>query len=191
MGPVLTQSRAILTIIRPTSFLVPKRSFAHANGKDEEELKKAREWLANFSRNTIPRSICTASFSRSSGPGGQNVNKVNSKATLKVPLISLLPLVPPIIHERLRSSRYLADRSDSLVIQSDEDRKQSSNLESCFSKLYKLIEASAREVIPGETSQEQKDRVKTLKRAEGEGRLKMKKLQSLKKSSRRGSKYDD
>lgn len=35
-----------------------------------------REWLKTFSaRTTIPRNICDISFSRSSGPGGQNVNK--------------------------------------------------------------------------------------------------------------------
>lgn len=35
-----------------------------------------REWLKTFSASTtIPRNICDISFSRSSGPGGQNVNK--------------------------------------------------------------------------------------------------------------------
>jgi peptidyl-tRNA hydrolase ICT1 len=89
-------------------------------------------------------------------------HRVNSKATLKVPLSSLLPLVPPVIHQQLRTSRYAAERTDTLVIQSDEARKQSSNVECCFEKLHSLIETSARAVIPGETSQEQKDRVKTL-----------------------------
>lgn len=42
---------------------------------DEEEVAAARKWLAKFDADTIPRSICDISFSRSSGPGGQNVNK--------------------------------------------------------------------------------------------------------------------
>lgn len=88
--------------------------------------------------------------------------RVNSKATLKVPLSSLLPLVPPLLHPSLRTSRYLADRADALVIQSDEARKQSANVESCYEKLYNLIEESARAVIPGETSEDQKERVKKL-----------------------------
>jgi len=41
----------------------------------EEELDAARKWLAKLDPDTIPRSICDISFSRSSGPGGQNVNK--------------------------------------------------------------------------------------------------------------------
>jgi hypothetical protein len=41
---------------------------------DEEQLRAAREWLANLDSKTIPRRIGAVSFSRSSGPGGQNVN---------------------------------------------------------------------------------------------------------------------
>ncbi|OKL60447.1 hypothetical protein UA08_04328 [Talaromyces atroroseus] len=129
---------------------------------DDADLHSAREWLANFNANSIPRGLCAISFSRSSGPGGQNVNKVNSKATLRIPLSSLLPLVPPILHQNLRVSRYLAERADALVIQSDEARKQSANVEACYEKLYKLVEESARAVIPGETSDDQKNRVKNL-----------------------------
>ncbi|TQB73584.1 hypothetical protein MPDQ_005688 [Monascus purpureus] len=158
---------------------------------DDEELRTARDWLANLNARTIPRHICQLSFSRSGGPGGQNVNKVNSKATLRVPLASLLPLVPRVIHSQLLSSRYAADKSQSLVIQSEESRKQATNVESCFEKLYQLLESSAKSSIPGETSQEQKDRVRNLKKAENEARIRKKKLHSSKKSSRRSSKYDE
>lgn len=56
----------------------------------------------------------------------------------------------------------MATRTDSIVIQSDESRKQSSNVESCFEKLHQLIEETARAVIPGETSEEQREKVKKL-----------------------------
>lgn len=43
---------------------------------DEEELQKARAWLAALDAEVIPlKTIGELSFSRSSGPGGQNVNK--------------------------------------------------------------------------------------------------------------------
>ncbi|KAJ5551164.1 hypothetical protein N7535_000893 [Penicillium sp. DV-2018c] len=164
------------------------RGFA---SQTEQDVQIAREWLRTLNAKSIPRNICEISFSRSSGPGGQNVNKVNSKATLKVPLDTLLPLVPRLVHPTLRASRYVADRSQCLVIQSDEERKQSNNVESCFDKLYQLLQSSAREVIPGETSQAQRNRVQKLQHAQNEGRLKDKKQRSDKKSSRRGSKYDD
>lgn len=41
----------------------------------EEEQKVVRQWLADYNPSTIPRRICDMSFSTSSGPGGQNVNK--------------------------------------------------------------------------------------------------------------------
>jgi hypothetical protein len=41
----------------------------------EAGLASARKWLEEFSSSTLPRDIGELSFSRSSGPGGQNVNK--------------------------------------------------------------------------------------------------------------------
>ncbi|KAL4779008.1 hypothetical protein BJX76DRAFT_352150 [Aspergillus varians] len=156
----------------------------------DDELNAAREWLSNFSSTTIPRHIGEISFSRSGGPGGQNVNKVNSKVTLKVPLDSLLPLVPHIIHSPLQASRYYAARAHSLVIQSEESRKQAANVDACYEKLHQLLKTTAKGVVPGETSPEQRDRVQKLEKAAKEARIKAKKLHSSKKGSRRGSRDD-
>lgn len=41
----------------------------------EADLASARKWIATFTFESIPRDIGDVSFSRSSGPGGQNVNK--------------------------------------------------------------------------------------------------------------------
>merc|ERR1712070_1005796 len=73
---------------------------------------------------TIPRSICDIGFSRSSGPGGQNVNKVASKATVRIPTSSILPLLPPLLRPHILASRYHAAKSSELVIQADDSREQ-------------------------------------------------------------------
>ena len=91
-----------------------------------------------------------------------NAIRVNSKATLKVPLSALLPLVPRLLHPPLRASRFATERSQTLVIQSDESRQQSANVEACYEKLNQLLISSAKEMIPGETSQAQRDRVTKL-----------------------------
>lgn len=39
------------------------------------EVELARKWLKTLNANTVPRHLGEVSFSRSSGPGGQNVNK--------------------------------------------------------------------------------------------------------------------
>ena len=41
----------------------------------EADQAAAREWLKAFGPDSIPKNSCNISFSRSSGPGGQNVNK--------------------------------------------------------------------------------------------------------------------
>ena len=42
---------------------------------DDEAHREARTWLERFNANAIPKNISEVTFSRSSGPGGQNVNK--------------------------------------------------------------------------------------------------------------------
>ncbi|KAK1824980.1 hypothetical protein LTR12_000521 [Friedmanniomyces endolithicus] len=137
-----------------------ERSYAaarHGAPADEADLSAARIWLSNLNPNTIPRTICQISFSRSSGPGGQNVN-----------------------------NRYHAARSNDLVIQADESRKQADNVEACFRKLSEVVAEAGREAVPGETSAAQGKRVEGLQKAEAAGRRRMKEMQSKKKSARRG-----
>ncbi|KAH7055794.1 peptidyl-tRNA hydrolase domain-containing protein [Macrophomina phaseolina] len=156
----------------------------------EEDLAAARKWLQALDSETIPKNICDVSFSRSSGPGGQNVNKVSSKATLRVPLDRLLPLLPAVLHNEIRSSRYYAANSHALVIQSDDSRKQTDNVHACFRKLHQLIVDAGRSAVPGETSEEQKERVQKLEKASNEARLRTKKFNSSKKSARKGGNPD-
>jgi peptidyl-tRNA hydrolase ICT1 len=106
-----------------------------------------------------------ASFLQSFGANRDEILETyrgNSKATLKVPLATLFPLVPRLLHPQLRASRYATERSQALVIQSDESRQQTTNVDLCYAKLHQLLVSSAKEVVPGETSQEQKDRVSKL-----------------------------
>ena len=90
------------------------------------------------------------------------ISRLNSKATLQVPLHSLHAILPRIFHQELNTSRYAAERSSSIVIQSDESRKRSDNVEACYLKLYNLIQSIAKTTIPGETSEDQVERVKGL-----------------------------
>ncbi|KAF2501008.1 hypothetical protein BU16DRAFT_555513 [Lophium mytilinum] len=169
-------------------FFASQRSASDATADD---IQAARRWLEKLDPDTIPKAICDLSFSRSSGPGGQNVNKVNSKATLKLEVSKLLAHVPGLLHRPIRSSRYYAPRSDSIIIQADDSRKQNDNTHSCFAKLHNLIVEAGREALPGQTSAEQSRRVKNLQKAENEHRLHAKKMHSSKKSTRRASGNSD
>jgi hypothetical protein len=44
----------------------------------DDSLKNLQSWLLRFSPVQFPKEICTVTFNRSTGPGGQNVNKLSS-----------------------------------------------------------------------------------------------------------------
>jgi ribosome-associated protein len=84
------------------------------------------------------------SFARSSGPGGQNVNKVNSKAVLR-----WTPAWNQSLPEAVRM-RFLAryagklTNDGELVLSCEEFRDQKRNQEGCLEKLRELVRAVAR-----------------------------------------------
>ena len=117
-----------------------------------------------------------ASFSRSGGPGGQNVNKVNTKVTLRLRLSELNGL-SEIELERAKS--LLANRitnDNEIVITSDEERSQRINLERAYFRMEALIAAAAR--LP------KKRKPSKPSRAAKEKRLQAKKRQGQKKAER-------
>jgi ribosome-associated protein len=91
----------------------------------------------------IPRSELRFSFVRSSGPGGQNVNKVASKAVLRWALAKS-PAVPADVRDRLIAAnrRRINDRGE-LVLTSQRYRDQAKNIDDCLEKLRQLIAAVA------------------------------------------------
>ena len=117
-----------------------------------------------------------ADFSRSGGPGGQNVNKVNTKVTLRISIAGLEGLNEAEI-ARLRetlASRITAE--DELVISASEERSQRTNLERAYTRMESLIVNAARlprvrrPTKPGKAAREE--------------RLKSKRIHALKKFER-------
>lgn len=94
-----------------------------------------RDVLSVAPRIQIPLDEFDFQFSRSSGPGGQNVNKVNSKATLRWrPLES--PSLPDDVRQRFATrfaSKLLTD--DSLLISCEKSRSQLLNRQGCLDQL--------------------------------------------------------
>lgn len=89
----------------------------------------------------LDESAMSFTFSRGGGPGGQNVNKVNTHATLTLPLEALEAAMPGWAYTRLceAAGRYLADNPPRLVIHASDSRSQLANRRSCVLKLRQLI----------------------------------------------------
>jgi protein subunit release factor B len=52
-----------------------RRKLSAAEIADGDAVKELQVWHKYFIPEDFPKELCTVSFSRSSGPGGQNVNK--------------------------------------------------------------------------------------------------------------------
>jgi ribosome-associated protein len=125
----------------------------------------------------IPESEIQWSFVRSGGPGGQNVNKVASKAVLRWNVLTT-PRLPQSVKERLRSlqHRRITGEGD-LIVSSQRFRDQERNRQDCLDKLRGIILQAV--ALP-------KRRKPTRPtRGSREARLREKKLRAAVKSARR------
>src|SRR6476659_8192193 len=87
----------------------------------------------------IPDAELRLSFARSSGPGGQNVNKVSSKAVLHFDVLTT-PSLPPDVRQRFleRYNTRLTNAGE-VVIHSEEFRDQPRNIQACYEKLRQMV----------------------------------------------------
>jgi ribosome-associated protein len=86
----------------------------------------------------VPEAMVRFAYSRSSGPGGQNVNKLSTKAELRI-AIGELP-ISARAKERLAglAGRRMTDAGEVLIV-SETERSQSANKAECLAKLRALL----------------------------------------------------
>jgi ribosome-associated protein len=125
----------------------------------------------------IPEAALEWRAVRSSGPGGQNVNKVASKVDLRVDLTAVTGLSAPARArlEALSSGRRDADGR--LLVTSQRTRDQLRNLEDARDKVKRLVERALREPRPRRLTQPSPAAVQR--------RLRQKRERSLVKRERR------
>ncbi|KAM0787878.1 hypothetical protein ACM66B_003928 [Microbotryomycetes sp. NB124-2] len=159
-------------------------------------MKIARSWISQFSQlssDAIPRDAIDVSYSRSSGPGGQNVNKVSTKATVRLLLKKTNSFLPAYAIQNLQKSPYAVKsttdlKSSDILVSSSAYRTQPENLRDCFVKIKSLILEAAQQGLVGETSVAQKERVKNLAQAEKQRVKTQKKQRKDVKGGRRAGK---
>lgn len=127
---------------------------------------------------TIPDGELQFSFARSGGPGGQNVNKVESKAILRWAVASS-PSLPEEVRQRfLTKFRARLTNEGEIIITGQRFRDQPRNMEDCLEKLREMIVAAMHKPTlrrPSKPTRGSKRR-----------RLEAKRANSLKKRRRQG-----
>ena len=91
----------------------------------------------------IPLSEFSFSFARSAGPGGQNVNKVNSKAQLRWHVAQSPSISPEVRARFIAQNRHRITSEGEFVISSQRYRDQPRNIADCREKLQALLQAAA------------------------------------------------
>jgi ribosome-associated protein len=93
-------------------------------------------------RVTVPEEAMSLSVARSSGPGGQNVNRVSSKVDVRVELEKIQGLHPDAL-ERLRAAVHTRlDAEGRLQVVSQKTRDQWQNIEDALEKIRVLVLAA-------------------------------------------------
>lgn len=126
---------------------------------------------------------CKISFSRSSGKGGQNVNKVETKAELKFSIDESLILREKIKSRLKEKLKNRIDNNGNIRIYSQSSRTQLSNKKKVIEKFIKLLEHSL---------SEDKIRIKTIRSYSSKEKiLREKKIISSKKKLRQKKDFHD
>lgn len=99
--------------------------------------------LAVDNRLHIPLDEFEFTYARSSGPGGQNVNKVNSKALLRWPVCTSPSLPEAVRHRFLNRYGNRITAEGDLLISSQRFRDQAKNVDDCLEKLREMLTAVA------------------------------------------------
>lgn len=124
----------------------------------------------------IPESEFTIEFSRASGPGGQNVNKVSSRAQLRWRVGDSLVLSD---EQKIRVRELLKNRltnDDEILVVAEDERSQLQNRERVIERFQELINQAL--IIP------KKRRATKPTKSSQEKRLQNKKIISARKKSR-------
>jgi len=96
----------------------------------------------------IPRAALQWQFARGGGPGGQNVNKLNTKAEVWLAIDQIHGLSPAALARLRTLAGGRLTRQDQLHLSSTIHRSQEQNRQELIGRLGRLILSAAREPRP-------------------------------------------
>lgn len=130
----------------------------------------------------IPLREFEFSFARSGGPGGQNVNKVSSKATLRWAVMASPSLPEPVRRRLLGKHGHRVTAEGDLLIVSQRFRDAGRNAADCLEKLRAMLAEAAKPPLPRRATRPTRSSVRR--------RLETKRRHAQKKQRRSGFSAD-
>ncbi|MCS6852469.1 MAG: aminoacyl-tRNA hydrolase [Gemmataceae bacterium] len=120
------------------------RDFCYTPGQADRFHPRRKSYMVEIAETIcIPESELHWTFVRAGGPGGQNVNKVASRAVLRWNVAGS-PSLPDEVKARLVSSqRRRINQFGELILSSQRFRDQGRNVADCLEKLRTLIQRAA------------------------------------------------
>jgi ribosome-associated protein len=170
-----------MTLVRWT-----QSGFRKLNGNRQvvEGDRKARKRMFDVTPSIqIPPQEFTFTYARSSGPGGQNVNKVSSKAVLRWHVLESPSLSSAVRARFLEKFGSRLTKEGDLILQSQRYRDQSRNTEDCLQRLREMLLQVAHAPVKRRSTRRSRGSV--------ERRIQNKKANSARKQSRRRPASDD
>ncbi|KAI3918260.1 hypothetical protein MKX01_041580 [Papaver californicum] len=149
-------------------------------------MQEAEERASAAGNEPIPKITIdhvTVSFARSGGPGGQNVNKVNTKVDMRFNVNKAYWLSDRVKEKIMSMEKNRMNKDGELVISSTRTRTQKGNIEDALEKLQAIIDAAS--YVPPPPSAEQKKKIAKMAAIGEQKRLQSKKALSQKKDFRR------
>lgn len=128
----------------------------------------------------IPIEKLDLKFTKSRGPGGQNVNKVNSRVQLRFK-VKEAEWLPEIVRDAIfEKHKNKLTKDGELLLESQASRSQENNRKVAITKLQTIIEEVYKE--PGVPSEEKLKKIAELKVRAEEARRRMKFYRKQRKS---------
>eukprot|EP00614_Pseudopedinella_elastica_P013252 CAMPEP_0172602250 /NCGR_PEP_ID=MMETSP1068-20121228/22428_1 /TAXON_ID=35684 /ORGANISM="Pseudopedinella elastica, Strain CCMP716" /LENGTH=218 /DNA_ID=CAMNT_0013403539 /DNA_START=97 /DNA_END=753 /DNA_ORIENTATION=- len=163
-------------------------SSSECTGHSHRELGRGEFPRRNFGRNSDPAKVSVPeheldiSFTKSSGPGGQNVNKVNTCVEVRFHVASASWVGDGEARGRLaEAERGRVNKRGELVLTCQEHRTQSQNRAACLKKLAELVAAARIEPIERSAYEGISTRGKARRRDDKRNRSQVKQNRRVKK----------
>nr|CAG4637513.1 EOG090X0JCO [Ceriodaphnia reticulata]SVE73318.1 EOG090X0JCO [Ceriodaphnia reticulata] len=138
----------------------------------------------------IPMDKIEVNYSRSSGPGGQNVNCVSTKAEIRFHLATA-DWIPEQVRAKLAEKlKNQLSKDGYFIIKSDRTRSQHLNLADGLDKLRNIIYTVAQSLVVPEVSPETLERLRKQRERAARERLREKRVHSMTKQGRQAPTLD-